>query len=320
MAAAKRSIRQSVSLPVRLAMRVKSLANAERRGRQAVALRIVLYNKRMPMVCRKFVPGPPLSRFVKCFWYSEGAPETHAKERLMPTGEPDIVFALRDDPIRLYDTENLTSYQSYGFAVLSGPRTGCSVIETKQEDRVFGIQFQPGGAFPFFREPASVLKESDFKLEGFWKRPAAELRERLLEADSPEAMFALAEKYLFAQLVRPLELHPAVFYARERFCRAPHVTTVASVLGRIGLSQRRFTQLFCDQVGLTPKVFCRVRRFQRVLNSIQGLREAEWVQVALDGGYYDQPHFNHDFRAFSGLTPEQYLARATEHLNHVAAD
>jgi AraC-like DNA-binding protein len=83
------------------------------------------------------------------------------------------------------------------------------------------------------------------------------------------------------------------------------------VLRETGLSERRFIEVFHEQVGLTPKAFCRVRRFQRVLKSVHGAREVDWAQVALDCGYYDQPHFIHDFRGFSGLTPAQYVARAT---------
>jgi AraC-like DNA-binding protein len=92
---------------------------------------------------------------------------------------------------------------------------------------------------------------------------------------------------------------------------------VSAVTDYIGISTRRFIQLFHQQVGLTPKAFCRVRRFQRVLRSVHGRREVDWAQVALDCGYYDQPHFIHDFQAFSGFTPSAYLALATTHLNHV---
>lgn len=269
------------------------------------------------MEARKYTPKGPLAAFVVCFWYWQGPPQTHARERLLPNGECSIVFDLLDDPIRVYDAEDTGRYTSHGHAVISGPRTGYFVIDTSQEVRVFGIQFQPGGAFPFFRVPLSELQNSDVTLECLWKSAAGELRERLLAAATIDSMFALAEQYLFAQLVRQLQLHPAVDFARQHFCRAPHMTTVASVLDRIGLSQRRFIQLFHDQVGLSPKAFCRVRRFQRVLHALKGSRDVDWAQVALDSGYYDQPHFIHDFRAFSGLTPTQYLARATDHLNHV---
>ena len=117
--------------------------------------------------------------------------------------------------------------------------------------------------------------------------------------------------------MRPLQLHPGVAFALHRFCVRPHATTVASVLDRIGLSHRSFAQIFHDQVGLTPKSFSRVQRFQRVLRQVHRLPSIDWADVALECGYYDQAHFIHDFQTFSGFTPTVYAARATEHLNHV---
>ena len=82
-------------------------------------------------------------------------------------------------------------------------------------------------------------------------------------------------------------------------------------------SQRRFIQLFSNEVGLTPKLFCRVNRFQRVVRSLASIEEVDWAEVALDCGYYDQAHFIHDFQDFAGITPSAYLEHCTEHLNHV---
>jgi AraC-like DNA-binding protein len=269
------------------------------------------------VLSRQYVPPRPLSSFVKCFWYWEGAPETHSKERLMPNGEASIVFNLRDEAIRIYDADDLRRYDSYGHAVVSGARTRPFVIDTLQEERVFGIQFQPGGAFPFFRVPASEMENQSVDLDCLWPGIAGELRERLLAAASIDQMFVLSEEYLLARLVRPLELHRAVAFARQQFLRYPHQVSVGSVLDQVGLSSRRFIQLFHQQIGLAPKAFCRVCRFQHILHRVHGAQDVEWVQVALECGYYDQAHFIHEFRDFSGLTPTAYLARATAHLNHV---
>jgi AraC-like DNA-binding protein len=92
---------------------------------------------------------------------------------------------------------------------------------------------------------------------------------------------------------------------------------IAAVTGQIGLSARRFIQLFSQEVGLAPKLFCRVRRFQEVVKTVHAGREMDWTQIALDCGYFDQAHFIHDFKAFSGLSPSAYLAQMTEHRNHV---
>jgi AraC-like DNA-binding protein len=97
----------------------------------------------------------------------------------------------------------------------------------------------------------------------------------------------------------------------------PHATTVAAVTDQIGLSAKRFIQAFRDETGFTPKVFCRIRRFQQALNRMSGCKSVEWADVALDCGYFDQAHFIHDFRAFSGINPTSYLAHQTPHRNHV---
>lgn len=268
------------------------------------------------MQCR-VTPNAPLADFVRCFWYWEGAPQPHKRERLMPNGEASIIFNLRDEEIRVYDAQDSVRYVSCGHAVLAGPRSSGCAIDTASEDRVIGIQFRPGGVFPFLRAPGREVADCSVALEDVWGGTAGSLREQLLEADSVATMFGLLERGLLDQLTRPLELHPAIDWARGHICRAPHLATVAELMGKIGLSQRRFIEIFRDQVGLAPKAFCRVRRFQRVLETVHRRKRVDWVEVALDGGYYDQAHFIHEFQNFAGMTPGAYLAAATEHLNHV---
>lgn len=269
------------------------------------------------MDSRRFTPRSVLSDFVRCFWYAEGAPRTHSQERLLPNGECSIIFNLREDPIRMYDARDLTRYDTYGLAVLSGARSDCFAIDTSQQERVVGIQFRPGGAFPFFRVPISEAEGTAIALEDLWRGHASEVRERVLAAGSVESMFAVLERCLLEQLIRPLALHPAVAYALEQFRCSGYIDRVAGVRERTGLSSRRFSELFRREVGLTPKVFCRVRRFQHALQTVHRRRDIDWLQVALDSGYYDQSHFIHDFQSFSGLTPSGYAVAATPHLNHV---
>jgi methylphosphotriester-DNA--protein-cysteine methyltransferase len=130
-----------------------------------------------------------------------------------------------------------------------------------------------------------------------------------------DAKFAVLERALLRR-APDLARHPAVAYALREF-RPGRSRSVTEVTEQIGITPKRFIQLFQREVGLTPKLFCRVRRFQKVLHSIGMDGRIEWADVALGCGYFDQAHFNHDFRAFSGLNPSTYLAHRTEHLNHV---
>ena len=263
------------------------------------------------------IPRPPLSALVECLWYWEGAPGPHRLERLLPNGETAIIFNLREEPIRIYDAADVRRFETYGHAVLSGARSDCFVIDTNQQERVIGIQFRAGGAFPFLRMPASETSGASIALDDLWPGRGREIRERLLGARDAAEMFVILEEALLAQLVRAPELHPAVSYALRQFSRCAPGGTVGAVTERIGLSSRRFIELFHRQVGLTPKTFSRVRRFQNALRTVRGMRRIEWVQVALESGYYDQAHFIHDFQRFAGFTPAVYSTLATPHLNHV---
>ena len=241
----------------------------------------------------------------------------------MPTGEASIIFNLHDGPMGIYDGSHQSDYTRCGTAAIFGPHTKCCIVETQIESKIFGIQFHPGGIFPFLVAPCSELTNGSAPLEFFWPQ-ASKIRERLLAAQSVDEMFATVEHEMLTAHMRPLELHPAVEYARNRICVRPNITMISSLADNVGLSQRRFSQLFREQIGISPKAFCRVRRFQRALATIhptpRDSRGIDWVDLALGCGYYDQAHFIHDFRAFAGSSPSDYLALRTEYQNHVALD
>jgi len=274
------------------------------------------------MIYLTHVPRPPLSEFVHLLWLYEGYKQPHAKERILPTGEMEIVINLVEDQTRLYDRDNTGLCQTFGGSMISGAHCEYQVIDTAEQRSVIGVHFRPGGAFPFLRMPAGELRDMTVSLDTLWGAAAVDLRDRLLEASTHQARFEILEQVLLAELVRGpaktiQDRHAAVQFALRWFVAKPHMTTIAGVLDQIGLSPKRFIQVFRDETGFTPKVFCRIRRFQRALDRMEGRKSVEWPGVALDCGYFDQAHFIHDFRAFSGINPSSYLLHQTPHRNHV---
>lgn len=269
----------------------------------------------------RYIPAPPLSEFVGLFWMYEGYHQPHKKERLLPDGSMELVINLNEDQSRVYDRHNTENFQTLRGSLVAGVHSEFFVIDTAEQNAVVGVHFKPGGAFPFLGLPASELHNALVSLEDLWGAQAEVLRERLLEAGTPQAMFRILEDTLLARAARRLDRHPAVAFALKEFgtlsARLPQTRTISEVTAQLGLSAKRFIQVFGDEVGLTPKLFCRVRRFQKVVHLIAKGQPVEWAQVAVDCGYFDQAHFIHNFRAFSGINPTTYLAQRTEHLNHV---
>jgi AraC-like DNA-binding protein len=263
------------------------------------------------------VPRPPLSQFVRLLWLYEGYTQPHAKERVLPTGEMQIVINLLEDRSCIYDRGDTDRCRTFRGSLLSGAHSEYVVISTAGQAFVMGVCFKPGGAFPFLRMPAGELRDATVALDTLWGAAAVDLRDELLASATHQARFQIMERVLLAELARGFDAHGAVGFALRRFMAEPHVTSVAEVLDQTGLSAKRFIQVFRDQTGFTPKVFCRIRRFQQALNHMEGARSVEWANVALDCGYFDQAHFIHDFRAFSGINPTSYIAHQTPHRNHV---
>lgn len=252
-------------------------------------------------------PGPPLAPYVEALWYYNGYQTAHHKERVLPNGRFQIVIDL-----------------SAGLGAVSGMRSQYIVIETAAIQSVMGVIFRPGGARGFFAVPADDFYNQVVPLDAVWGPQATQLRDRLREVVTVGGKFQVLETALFQAMQRDagerLALHPSVQYALREFRHVPHIRTVIDVSREAGLSRRRFSQLFREQVGITPKLYCRLIRFREVVRQIAAGGPVVWADVALAGGYYDQAHLAHEFRDFSGISPSSYLAAERPFVNHVRMD
>ncbi|MEM8532539.1 MAG: helix-turn-helix domain-containing protein [Chloroflexota bacterium] len=269
------------------------------------------------MISRSHIPQPPLNNYVDVFWLYEDYIPAHAKERVLPTGTVELSINLHDDAIRIYDPQSPDRFQQFSGSVLSGAQSEFLVIDTTCQASIIGVHFKPGGAFPFVDIPVDELKNMTVSLETLWGLSAIELREQLMEASTPQSKFQVLERFLLSRMVDSRSPHSAVAFALEEFQRIPHLHTMADVTESLGFSSRRFIELFRQEVGLTPKRFCRIQRFQKVLRCIENGGQIDWADVAAACGYFDQAHCINDFRAFSGLNPTTYLAQNISHRNHV---
>lgn len=270
------------------------------------------------MIVHTRAPGAPLSDFVALLWISEAGEGTHPRERILPTATAEIIVALDDVPMPVWERSERSPPQTFRDALVSGPRSSFIVIDNPARSTFAGIHFLPGGALPFFDLPVDEIRGLHVPLGDLWGRAAAELRERLLEVRTVPARMDAMEAFLRDRVRGGLWRHVGVRAALRLFGGGGSAPPVAEVVDRVGMSHRAFAARFRAEVGLPPKLYCRVRRFQEVVRRVAAGAPLDWSRVALDCGYYDQPHFIHDFREFSGLTPLEYAARRGSQPNHVA--
>ncbi|WP_158289584.1 AraC family transcriptional regulator [Paenibacillus flagellatus] len=268
------------------------------------------------MLVRTYVPSAPLSSHIDMFWHMEGYAPSHGKELTLPDGTVELVIDLRGSRNVLYDRYGRAI--DLGAAIVCGPHSEPFAIDTSSGTSAIGIHFKPGGASPFLRAPLDELHNRHLDLELLWGAGANELRDELAEAGTPEARFRLLEARLLRRYdVRLAERHPAVSYALRLLDEPGEPLAIADLTGRIGMNPDRFLRLFKSEVGMTPKRYARLRRFQHVLGLLQAGGPADGAALAAACGYYDQSHFIKDFQAFAGRSPTGYRPAADRHPNHV---
>lgn len=256
-----------------------------------------------------YKPKPPLSKFVDNLWQYKGYEPEQKTGRILPTGTLELVINLRKNELLFYDAERRENCSRFSGAIVSGAHGRGLVPDTSEEPCIVGVHFKPGGAFPFLGLPANDLADTHVDLETLWGGSADRLRERLCEAGTSAERFQLLQEALLNRLCYGVEQHYAVSAALEIFWKNQAGLTVRDAAKYLGLSQRRFIQVFKTEVGMTPKLFSRIQRFQQTRTLIQQDPSPNWAALAVDLGYFDQSHLIREFLEFSGLSPTDYLYR-----------
>lgn len=261
-------------------------------------------------------PCPALAPFVQSIWLfeSDGTELAHRWERVMPTGDAQLLVNLAADRLRWRTGPRLERAHAIPGASIGGPFDRGIGIDTRDQRRIAGVSFRPGGLPVFVTTDAAALAGEHVPLDALWGRDGATVRERLLEQREPEALLAELERTLLSRVARPLTRDAAVDRAIVLLGRGASIRDTSA---SIGVTDRALLRRFTATVGLTPKRWSRVRRLQRVLASVAARPPERWSLVAAEHGYADQAHLNHELRELAGIRPTEYRPRSVEERNHV---
>ena len=268
-------------------------------------------------------PAPPLADFIRVLWYAQARDVARGRERILPSGCVQVILNLARDFL-LDCTEGAGDLRRPP-AMVVGARSIYEIVDNSDMADLVGIVFAPGGFAPFAADAVDLFSNRSVDLEATWGGPARNLRDRLRELATPQERLRCLERFLMDRFAPRLTRHGPwrsgeVEFAVRAFESAPGLATVRDVARRTGWSERRFSQVFREEVGLSPKTWCRVQRFQRAVHQLHAGGEVRWAELALDCGFYDQSHFANEFRAFSGIDATTYSARRTQWVNHIPVE
>ncbi|MDY7990274.1 helix-turn-helix domain-containing protein [Paenibacillus polymyxa] len=258
-------------------------------------------------------PSAALKAYVACYWESGPAnrvveenlaasyedtaslslPQEENMERVLPDGCTDIL--LEYDPVS--KRQEFSYCGTFTQPFVSSRQAG-------SETRIFAVRFFPGGAHYFHGMPIHLFTGGNYCLEDIWPESIAVIGERILEAQNFNERVRIMDEYLNQLLLRQrtndCDLMKNLLH--RIFVSAGSVG-VKELAECEAISERQINRKFGQWIGISPKKFSEVVRFQSVLHSIQSGGGLDWTELALKHSFFDQAHLIRDFRRFYGDSP-----------------
>ncbi|MBP2830857.1 helix-turn-helix transcriptional regulator [Aquimarina sp. U1-2] len=255
-----------------------------------------------------------LEKYVTDLLYHKDYYPNHKRDKYLPDGTINIIFELTNNPKFIYDNVTGKTKQECKNVWFSGVLKDYITISSHHEEMMV-LVFKPGTGFPLIYKDISKFTNQVVPAEQVFGDSILNLLKDLKLPTTPEEKFLAIEKWLDNQLTEDDFYLEVIRYAIDAIENSPTQINLSELSDKLGYSQKQFIQLFKKYVGLTPKQFHRVIRFNEILAAVENQETISWTIVAADCGYFDQAHFIKDFQSFSGINPKKYLSDIEDYPN-----
>ncbi len=252
-----------------------------------------------------FIPHDLLKPYVKYFWLLEGDRNNqHTTQRILPDGCMELIVNYGDLFKRIHQNDN-AEIQPRSF--IHGQIRNYIDIQPIDKVGIVGARFFPSRVSPFVRLPVAELNDRAVSLEDIFGNEANRIEERILNEPSASGKIQIAEAFLIQKLLANEKMDYVVERCVNMIIKAKGQVALHELIKQIRISERHLERKFISFVGLSPKSFQRITRFQHVLQLIKQNHFSSFESFSYESGYYDQSHFVKDFKAFTGVNPVAYF-------------
>jgi AraC-like DNA-binding protein len=270
-----------------------------------------------------FVPGPALASPSRSLLREVAFRNTIVCAPQFADGQVSIRFEVGQS----CDIEGRWRADSNAFGeMVIGPMSGVGRTDGLDFSETVGAYFRPGCASRFFDIPLSDLADTAVAVADIWGTHGSPLSTTLAGLNEA-ARLDHVESLLLAHLRQRHERTGAldVEGLAASVIRCAGRVTVEGMARAAGVSRQHLSREFRERIGIGPKLYSRLARFQSVLGHASARATIDWARVALDLGFADQSHMIAECRQFSGLTPQSladrewfhpFIERAKSRLRH----
>lgn len=263
------------------------------------------------IITTEIAPSPVLAPFVRCYSYREF--DTGGTDLVKPwhaAHEVTIPFCLNAKPLQFFTPQTglISTASNYGGVIGSATRYN-GELTFNGHYIFFEINFRPSGFNKIFRLLSGEITNQIIHAEDVFGSGIQRLFEQLCMAHGVNEMAALAETYLLCYLKMQKSVDPKdpITVLSNRILKNGNFIRIEKLAYDANMSARSFERHFSEQVGVSPKLFCCIARFNHALAIKLKNPEKDWTAIAYECGYFDQMHLIKDFKRFSGDSPSAFL-------------
>ncbi|GHN01636.1 AraC family transcriptional regulator [Cytophagales bacterium WSM2-2] len=250
------------------------------------------------MTFATFLPGAVLKPYVKAYHVIESPSDV--VNRILPDTSLTMVFRFRGSVSALAQGNK----DSLPTAAISGLRkSGRSIAYAAGAGNII-VRLREAAANVFFKEPLSELFQNTVSLNDLaGYRDLSFVEDALADASDHKQRISIVESFLKSRLASE-KLDKTILSAVDAIRNSPSVR-ISSLASDHCLSQDAFEKRFKRVVGARPKQFVYLARMGAIVKS--DLKNKSLVETAVEAGYFDQSHFNKDFKLYTGQTPTEFI-------------
>lgn len=252
------------------------------------------------MLFKEYKPSKQLLPFVNCFWYYEAETSQKVPERIIPDGCIEVIFHLKAPVKRLFQKEWLVNPKMNIVGQMTKPYFICPTGPLE----MLGIRFYPHTAHHFFDFPLDEIKDKVLKTAEIWGKDAEQLEEILHLASNISEAINSIESFLLKKIL-PDQTDQLLAFALHEIMSSGGKLSIKRLCEDTTYGRRSLEMKFKKRIGLSPKVLCRIIRFQQIFK-YWSHENSSLTTLAYQSGYADQSHFIRDFKQFTGISPSKY--------------
>jgi AraC-like DNA-binding protein len=251
---------------------------------------------------RQILPPAHLAEYVRYFWVAEGqdisAPYHFSS---VANGCAQLTFHYKGSFVSPGTDQAVPEFY------LHGPSSKPTKLVTQESFGILGAALYPYTASLLFKTPGQEVRDQVMPVQEVFGTGLRQLEEQITNSSSPEGRLELLVQFLTEQLLQDKTLDAPLQQLIKAEIDAGQQPDVEKLYEQMHTSRRQFERRFKNLLGFTPREYAKIQRFRFALQQYQKEPEQSFTQLALSSGYYDQAHFNRDFKELSGITPRSFF-------------